>query len=242
MKNNSKTRKKQENRISTLERAIKLLEYMETARIKSTLSDITAILPIPSGTAFNILKTLEAYGLIERETSSRQYKLGFRMFQLGNNVEYIRNLREVSLPFMRELTREIKETSNLGILFAETLYFLAIIESPFTTKTRSAVGSSLPLHAPAVGKALLAYQKEEDRKKLLDLIALPKFTPNTLTEKEELWDELDMIKKQGYAVDSEEVFLGTTCIAAPVFDSAQKITAALGITGDTVRIKKIYPH
>jgi DNA-binding IclR family transcriptional regulator len=93
-----------------------------------------------------------------------------------------------------------------------------------------------------VGKALLAYQKEEDRKKLLDLIALPKFTPNTLTEKEELWDELDMIKKQGYAVDSEEVFLGTTCIAAPVFDSAQKITAALGITGDTVRIKKIYPH
>lgn len=238
MKTHSKTKNKQETRLSTLERAIRILEYLETSRRKPRLSDIAAELHIPSGTAFNILKTLEAYKLIEREASTRQYKLGFKLFQMGNRVEYIQNLREISLPFMRELTRESKETSNLGILFEEALYFLAIIESPLSTKTRSAVGSSLPLHAPAVGKTLLAYQKQEDREKLLDHITLPRFTPNTLTEKEKLSKELEIINKRGYAVDNEEVFMGTTCIAAPIFDSSQRIIAAIGITGDTLRIKK----
>jgi DNA-binding IclR family transcriptional regulator len=226
------------SRVSTLERAIKMLEYLATSKEKTRLSDIAAILNIPNGTAYNILKTLEEYKLIEREMSSKQYKLGFKLFQLGNHVGYIRELREISLPFMRELTKDSGETSHLGIMFEEALYFLEIIESPQTTKTRATVGLSLPLNAPAVGKVLLAFQPEEEREKLIYSIDLPKFTPSTITERERLNEELELIVNQGYAVDNEEVFLGTTCIAAPIFNSSKKIYAALGITGDTVRVKK----
>jgi len=225
-------------RVSTLERAIKILEYLETSKEKPRLSDIATILDIPNGTAYNILRTLEEYKLIEREVSSKQYKLGFKLFQLGNHVEYIRELREVSLPFMRELTKESGETSHLGIMFEEALYFLEIIESPHTRKTRATVGLTLPLHAPAVGKVLLAFQPEEEREKRIYSIDLPKFTSSTITEREKLTEELELIVNQGYAVDNEEVFLGTTCIAVPVFDSSKKICAALGITGDTALVKK----
>ncbi|NQU80707.1 MAG: IclR family transcriptional regulator [Bacteroidetes bacterium] len=225
-------------RVSTLERAIKILEYLATSKEKTRLSDVAMILDIPNGTVCNILRTLEEYKLIEREVSSKKYKLGFKLFQLGNHVEYIRELREVSLPFMRELTKDSGETSHLGIMFEEALYFLEIIECPHNTKTRGTVGLSLPLHAPAVGKVLLAFQSEEEREKLIDSIDLPKFTSSTITGREKLTEELELIVNQGYAVDNEEVFLGTTCIAAPVFNSSKKICAALGITGDTTRVKK----
>lgn len=238
MKVNKKTTTDSKTRLSTLERAIGILEYLETSKEKTRLSDITSVLNIPNGTAFNILRTLEEYRFIERDRSSRQYKLGFKLFQLGNHVEYIRALREVSLPFMRELTKESGETSHLGIMFEEALYFLEIIESPHTRKTRATVGLSLPLHAPAVGKVLLAFQPDEEKKKLINSIDLLKFTPSTITERDRLAGELKIIVNQGYAVDNEEVFLGTTCIAAPVFDSTKKIYAALGITGDTTRVKK----
>src|SRR5690554_2256181 len=101
----AKTRK------STLEKAIKVLEYLATSH-NSRLSDIAQDLNIPNGTTYNILKTLEDYRLIEREDSSKHYRLGFKFFQLGNHVEYIRKLRDVSIHYMRELTQESGETSQ----------------------------------------------------------------------------------------------------------------------------------
>lgn len=238
MKVNTKTITEEKNRLSTLERAIKILEYLENSREKNRLSDIAEELKIPYGTVYNILRTLEDYKLIERKESAKQYTLGFKLFQLGNHVEYIRELREISLPFMRELTRESGETSHLGILFERALYFLEIIESPYTKKTRATVGLTLPLHAPAVGKVLLSFQPEEERNKLIADIDLPRFTSFTITDRKKLTEEVALIVNQGYAVDNEEVFLGTTCIAAPVFNSTKKICAALGITGDTNRVNK----
>lgn len=213
------------------------MEHLAASR-ENRLSDIAKALDIPNGTTYNILQTLEEYKLIERETSTKQYRLGFKLFQLGNHVEYIRNLRDISLPYMRELTKDTGETSQLGIIFEEALYFLEIIETPNHTKTRATVGLSLPLHAPATGKVLFAFQPEREREKLLNSIDLPRFTPHTITEREMMARELEKIVEDGYAIDNEEVFLGTTCIAAPVFGSDNKICAALGITGDTDRVKK----
>jgi len=230
IKSNTKSRE------STLERAIKILEYLTTSK-NSRLSDIAERFNIPNGTTYNILKTLENYKLIEREESSKQYRLGFKLFQLGNHVGYIRKLRDISIPYMRELTKESGETSQLGIIFEEELYFLEIIETPNHTKTRATVGLSLPLYAPAAGKILFAYQDKEERKRLLNKIDYTRFTANTIKNSEEMALELDRIVKNGYALDDEEVFLGTSCIAAPVYDSRKKVCAALGITGDTRRIE-----
>lgn len=228
-------------RESTLERAIKILEYLATSKKNTRLSDIGKTLNIPNGTTYNILKTLEKYKLIECELPSKRYKLGFKMFQLGNHVEWIKNLRNNSLPYMRELTKDSGETSQLGIIFEEDLYFLEIIETPNNTKTRSTVGSSLPLNAPAAGKVLFAYQPAEKREILLKNIELVRFTHNTITDRKKMAEELQKVVEQGYALDNEEVFLGTTCIAVPVFDSKKRVCAALGITGDTARIKKNMP-
>ena len=161
---------KKRNRESTLDRAIKVLDYLANSQEKKSMSDIAKDLKIPNGTSHKILKTLEKYKLIERDQSTKRYSLGFKLFQLGNNVKYIRDLRDISMQYMRELTRETGETSQLGIIFEGSLYFLEIIETPKNKKTRGTVGLSLPLHAPAAGKVLLAFQEEEKRKELLEEI------------------------------------------------------------------------
>jgi len=224
-------------RESTLDRAIKVLEYLADSQEKRSMSDIAHDLNIPNGTAYNILKSLENNQLIERDPSSKRYNLGFKLFQLGNKVDYIRELRNISMPFMRELTAETGETSQLGIIFEDNLYFLEIIEAPKNKKTRGTVGLSLPLHAPAAGKVLLAFQPEEKRIELIENIELKAFNLNTITDSAELEEELAEIRENGYAVDREEVFLGTTCLAMPIYNSEEEIVAALGITGDTERVK-----
>jgi len=227
-----------EKKETTLDRAIKVLEYLADAQVEKNMSDIAKDLKIPNGTAYNILKTLENNQLIERDQSSKRYTLGFKLFQLGNKVDYIRELRNVSMPYMRELTAETGETSQLGIISEENLYFLEIIEAPKNKKTRGTVGLSLPLHAPAAGKILLAFQPEEKRNELLEKIELKAFNMNTITNSEQLKKELEEIRKKGYAVDREEVFRGTTCLAMPIYNAEKEVIAALGITGDTDGIKK----
>ena len=229
---------KTNNRESTLERAIKILEHLAFSKESKRMSDIADFFDIPYGTTYKILKTLEKHNLIERENTSKQYGLGFKMFQLGNHVEWIKKLRDISLPYMRELTRECGETSQLGIIFENDLYILKIIETPNSTKTRANVGITVPIHAPAAGKCLFAYQATEKKEELLKTLEFPKFTPNTITDPKEMTEELEKIVEQGYAVDNEEVFLGTTCIAAPIYNSEKKVCAALGITGDSKTVKQ----
>ncbi len=223
-------------RVTTLERAILILDYLMEAKEKPNLTQIASALNIPNGTAFNILKTLEKYGLIERNLNSKQYELGMKLFQLGNNVKCIRELREAALPFMRELTRNTRETSQLGILFEDSLSFLEIIEGLSTT-TRAEMGLKLPLHAPAAGKVLFAYQPEEAITHILKEKDFPRFTKNSLVTPDQIMAELQKIREQGYAIDNEEVFMGTVCIAAPVFNHNKRVCAAVGITGDALRIR-----
>jgi|SRR5690554_1767689 len=223
-------------RVTTLDRAIFILDYLMETKEKPNLSQIAGALNIPNGTAFNILKTLEKHGLIERDLATKQYQLGMKLFQLGNHVESIRELREAALPFMRELTRNSRETSQLGILFEDSLSFLEIIEGLSTT-TRTTLGLKLPLHAPAAGKVLFAYQSADVIDYILKRIEFPHFTINSIVEPDKIWAELKKVKAQGYAIDDEEVFMGTVCIAAPIFDHNKRVCAALGITGDANRIK-----
>lgn len=221
-----------QNRLSTLERAILALQLLASSKKTLSLTEIASNLNLPAGTAHIILKTLEKHNLIQRTNGTKNYTLGFKLFQLGNNVSFIRELREAALPFMRELTKDTGQTSNLAILSNESLYFLEIVESPTATKTRSSVGLKIPLHATAAGKALLAFQSKADQQQLLQKIELVKFTPNTITQINLFQTELDKIRNLGVSIDNEEIFLGTRCIAAPIFNESNSVCAALGITGE----------
>jgi DNA-binding IclR family transcriptional regulator len=104
------------------------------------------------------------------------------------------------------------------------------VESPATLRVNAQVGTMNPLHCTALGKILLAFGG-------VDLPTdLETFTPNTITNADQLRKNLDQIRDQGYAVDDEEFDPGVRCIAVPVEDFRGKVVASMGISGPASRM------
>jgi IclR family KDG regulon transcriptional repressor len=102
----------------------------------------------------------------------------------------------------------------------------------------SYVGKRAPLHCTALGKVLLAFLPEEERKKILEQKELPRLTDNTITDRNKLEKELSKIQKQGFSLDQEENEKDVRCIAAPIRNYRGKVIAAISISGPAFRIDK----
>ena len=139
-------------------------------------------------------------------------------------------------PYLKELVNQCNETVHLGVLEEGEVLYLAKEESSKTIRMCSYVGKRAPLHCTALGKVLLAYLPEEERKKILEQKGLLRFTEKTITDKKELEKELNKIKKQGFALDREENEKDVRCIAAPIKNYQGKVIAAISISGPVYRI------
>ena len=108
-------------------------------------------------------------------------------------------------------------------------------------------GNRVPPHSSGTGKVLLAYQSEETIDSVTRQTGLPRFTPHTITDAEQLKGELENIRQQGYAVDYEEMEEGVRCLAAPVFGPDGRILAAMSVSGpagrlDESRLEELIPY
>jgi len=130
------------------------------------------------------------------------------------------------------------ETVHLGVLEEGDVLYLAKEESSQTIRMCSYVGKRAPLHCTALGKVLLAFLPEEERKKILEQKELPRLTDNTITDRNKLEKELSKIQKQGFALDQEENEKDVRCIAAPIRNYQGRVIAAVSISGPAFRIDK----
>jgi DNA-binding IclR family transcriptional regulator len=92
---------------------------------------------------------------------------------------------------------------------------------------------SVPLHATAIGKALLAFAPPA----LFELITsgeLRSYTPFTITSAGRLRESLAMARRTQLAVSRSELSLDRSAIAMPVFGSGGRIAAAIEVRVDEV--------
>jgi DNA-binding IclR family transcriptional regulator len=122
------------------------------------------------------------------------------------------------------------ECAHLAILAQGKALYIDQVESPATLRVNVQVGKSAPLHCTALGKILLAFGNGELP------ATLEPFTPNTITDPDELRLHLEDIRQGGYAVDNEEFDPSVCCIAIPVYDFRGKVVGAMGISGPTTRL------
>ena len=99
------------------------------------------------------------------------------------------------------------------------------------------IGDIEPFYCSAVGKAILAFLPEDEQNTIIDSLKMEKKTQNTITEKEQLLEELARISTKGYAVDNEEFHPGVRCLGVPIFDHRGRVVASLGISGPVNRIR-----
>jgi DNA-binding IclR family transcriptional regulator len=123
---------------------------------------------------------------------------------------------------------------RVGVMHGSSVVVVHHVFRPDATLQILEVGAQLPVHASALGKAILAHAPGAV---VDDLTAepLPRLTGRTLTERP-LRDELDQVRERGFARERDEAVLGEASIAAPIFDHAGHAVGAIGVVGDTERI------
>lgn len=227
--------------INSVDRALDLLLLFQKEGKEMGVTEISKALGIYKSTIYRTLTTLENKGFVQQNPENGKYWLGFSLYSLGMLVKNKLTVKNLVYPYAKALSDKFKEVIHISVLDknSETCpkhIIIEKIESQQVLSLTPPVGSSAYCHSSAVGKSLLAFSSPEYLKKFIGS-ELPKFTAKTINEWDSLLKELEQIRKDGYALDDEELELGLTCVAVPIIGRDQEVMAALSISGPTARIK-----
>jgi DNA-binding IclR family transcriptional regulator len=221
--------------VGVISKVFKILEAIQGSPSGLTLKPICDVTGVHKSTAHRFLKHLEHDGYLIR-TDTGAYLIGPKFSQLSVRANHRATLQAVARPILWELWKSTRETVNLATLDQGMVLYIEVIESPHEFRLASRVGSRRSLHATALGKALASFLPEEQREKVLSAIQFQPVTANTIMNLVQFREELDIVRKQGYAVDEEETTLGARCVGAPILGAGQEVIAAVSVSGPITRI------
>jgi DNA-binding IclR family transcriptional regulator len=221
--------------INSVLKAIRILRLFSAADPVLTLAEISRRLDMPKSTAHNLLNTLLSEGFIEK-VDKDSYALGTAIIPLTQNVRVNVDLRDRAAPLLRQLADECRESVYLTTHDADHVLYIYAVESSRRLLARTAVGDRAPFYCTSVGKAILARLPKKAVDSILQNTALVAFTANTITDVDDLYEELARTKERGYAIDREEHEASTFCLGAPILDSRANVIGACSISGSDPEI------
>lgn len=221
--------------VQSLDRAIGIVEIV-AAEDGLTLSEIARRAELPTSTAHRLLATLLKRGLVAHEVSSGLWLVGVELFRVGSAYLRIRKLPEIARPVIRDVLRDVAETVNISMLDGRELVCVAQAESHAPMRAFFRIGSRLPMHASAAGKAILTAATPRLREDLIASLTLEGFTVRTLTSREALDLELAAIADRGWGIDNEEHTPGMRCVSAAILNEWREPVGALSISAPVVRM------
>lgn len=198
------------------------------------LKEVTAKTGIAKSTVFRILSTLVHMGYVVRD-ADRNYHVSPALSRLANEDASGETLRSLSLPYMLELRNTYGETVNLGTQHFDSVRYLEVVPSEFALRLQESRGASVPAHASALGKAILAFSPSSVLEQFVHGYPLESITSNTITRPEELLTELKRVRSAGFAFDHGEGSLLAVCVGAPILDAQGNALAAMSISGPASR-------
>jgi DNA-binding IclR family transcriptional regulator len=203
-----------------------VLTALQGAR-RLSLSELSARLDLAPSTTHGIVRSLVEHGMVVQERGSNRYQLGPAVLRLGNVYLDTLELRSKSIPWAEDLARRTGCAVRTGVLLVDDVVIIQHEPRPDGSRQMPEVGIVIPVHASALGKALLAFLPEDTDRVLSG--ALRSMTGETLTEPELLRAQLDEVRRSGIAVEQDEAVLGESGLASPVFDSWGAPVGAIGI-------------
>lgn len=229
-----KANTKETHTIQSLERAIKILEYLRKGA--TSLSELSRELGLHKSTVFGLLQTLAKCNYVHQEGKTGHYSLGYRVLALGSAFLENCDIRNRVGPYLKKLVEHHGETVHLVTMDAGQVVYVDKVESLQSVRMVSRVGSRLPAHCTGVGKALLSFMPEEDVKRIISKWGMARFTANTITTWEQMVEEMTQIRTEGVSYDREEIEEGLRCVAAPIIGYGNQPVGALSVSGPAWRM------
>ena len=216
--------------VPALTRALGVLDALIEDPYELTLSELSERLHIPSASLWRIMKVLTDHEVVIFDKKRHTYRLGFKLMVMGNLLLSGSRFRSQGREYLKKLAELTGETAELDLRIRDQLVLIDQVAGPSPVTLYSHVGSAMPyFHATAPGKVYLAHVDREKRRQVMKKIGFPKLTDHTIQDMDRLELELQRFRKDGYAVDLEEMREDVGRVAAPVYDGEGRIMACLAI-------------
>jgi len=221
--------------VRSLQKGIDILFRFSLERPSMTVEEIAECIRMPVPTAYRFVKTLRERGLLEQNSRPGYYRLGLKLLELEGIIHRKMDLESVSIPLLKELAAKTGETVQLTVINADRGICIYVEESPSALRIAPEKGRALPLHAGASVQVILAFLPEDEQRRICEG-PLQRFTPDTITDPRVLKKRLAIIRDQGYIITSEEVYIGSVGVAAPIFNRDRRVIASVALSGPIQRM------
>lgn len=217
--------------VETTFRILNELQELDGAGV----TELADHLDIPKSTVHSYLSTLYQEEFVVKEDD--RYYVASKFLNLGIYARNRQPIYDIAKPEVDRLAEETGNYANLLIEEHGRGIYLHRAEGEREVKSNTRAGTAVDLPATALGKAILAYLPEHRVTEILDRHGLSRQTPNSITDRDDLFDELETVRERGYAIDDEEWAKGLRCVAAPVMGSEDEVIGAISVSGPTNRFR-----
>lgn len=203
------------------------------------VSDIAKKLDLPKSTVSEMMATLASQGLLER-TNSGRYRLGWRLYELSRTLLDTSDFYAEARHEMRELVERWGETMSLGVLSGSQVVYVEKLQAALAIyDILASKNIHIPVHGSSLGKVLLAHRPWDEVADIFKIQPLSPFTSRTITTLDSLKRELERVRRDGYAIDEEEVVAGVSSVSAPIFDIDGHVVASVSLV---LPARRFYPQ
>jgi IclR family acetate operon transcriptional repressor len=220
--------------LTAVDRAVRVLEALER-QPRARLAQVARDAGLSDATALRYLSSLVAHDFVERDSDAGTYRLGMRLFRLGQRSLSERDPRAVALPYMERLHERFEETVNLAVRNGDDLVLIEVLQGSRSIRRGAALGDRDVWHASALGKAVLAQLPTPEAKDLLERHGYERMTVRTRGSWQEMSRDLTKIGQCGYAFEDREFDDESSCVGAAIFAGDGRAVYALSVSGPAGR-------
>jgi IclR family transcriptional regulator, KDG regulon repressor len=224
--------------LQTIQKAGELLTLFDREHNEWGVREVAVKLEMAKSSAHDLMSSLAKLGFLTK-TEDNRYRLGWRLVTLSETLLATTELRKESHSVLEDLAMEYQETIHLAILDDTQAVYVDKLEGRQAVRVElTSLGARLYAHCSALGKVLLAFKDEEQVRRIIQTAGLPRFTDHTITDEEDLIQNLVKIRKQGFAYDLEEILPDLCCVAAPIYDHSGNVIAAISMSIPAFRFRR----
>jgi len=220
---------------SVIDRLLDILLLFREGKDSWSIEEIAQTLDLPKSTCYRLVRALQERGFLEKSGTSN-YQLGITFMRLSSvAMNSNRDIRLMALPSMKRIADTVRESVSLMRLINRKIVCVESIEGQYSLRVSMQQGRIQPLHAGASSRVILAFLPEEDWEKYLEF-PLERFTDTTITDFNALCENLQMVRRVGYAISDGEIEVGPKAIAVPLMKNPNEVIAALSIEAPRTRM------
>ncbi len=220
--------------VGTTKKTLRLIEVLKEDEC-GRVTELSEKVGMGKSAVHNHLQTLKEEGYVVQ--NGDRYCLGLKFLEIGGHLRSQMKLYKTAKPKVKEMAEKTGELANLLVEEDGIGVYLYRSKGEQAVELDTYVGHRTHLHYTAQGKAILAYMPEERVREIIDQHGLPQATPNTITDPDELFDELQQVRDRGYATHEEERLVGLRSVAAPIKPGDDSACGSISISAPSSRLR-----